>query len=103
MMLVAAFTVAVTSLSQVPASQGRQQLVVTIVVDQLRTDYVELLRHRFGKDGFNRLIDRGAYIENIHFDIAQPDIANTTAMLFTGAYLAVNGVAGEKIYRLNTR
>lgn len=103
MMLVAAFTVAVTSLSQVPASQGRQQLVVTIVVDQLRTDYVELLRHRFGKDGFNRLIDRGAYIENLHFDIAQPDIANTTAMLFTGAYPAVNGVAGEKIYRLNTR
>lgn len=101
-MLVAAFTVAVTSLSQVPAGNQRQQLVVTIVVDQLRTDYVELLRSRFGKEGFNRLIDRGTYIENLHFDIPQPDIANTTAMLFTGAFPGVNGIAGEKIYRLAT-
>ena len=103
-LLVAAFTVAVTSMAQqVPAGESRQQLVVTIVVDQLRTDYVELLRNRFGKDGFNRLIDRGAFIENLHFDIVQPDIANTTAMLFTGSFPAVNGIAAEKIYRFSTR
>ncbi|MDD6779133.1 MAG: alkaline phosphatase family protein [Bacteroidales bacterium] len=103
-LLVAAFTVAVTSMAQqAPAGESRQQLVVTIVVDQLRTDYVEMLRNRFGKEGFNRLIDRGAYIENLHFDIVQPDIANTTAMLFTGAFPGVNGIAGEKIYRFATR
>ena len=84
-LLVAAFTVAVTSFSQVSADGNRRQsLVVTIVVDQLRTDYLELLRCHFGKDGFNRLIDRGAYIDNVSFDIPMADIANTTAMMFTG-------------------
>lgn len=104
MLLVAAFTVAVTSFSQVSADGNRRQsLVVTIVVDQLRTDYLELLRCHFGKDGFNRLIDRGAYIDNVRFDIPMADIANTTAMIFTGSYPSINGISSEKIYRLKNR
>lgn len=103
MLLVAAFTVAVSALSQSPVDGNRQQLVVTIVVDQLRTDYMELLRGCFGKDGFNRLIDRGAYIENVRFDIPAADIAGTTAMIFSGAYPCVNGIPGERVYRLKNR
>ena len=101
-LLVAAMTVAATTLAQAPVNSGRQQLVVTIVVDQLRSDYLDLLRNRFGSGGFNRLMRDAAYIENVRFDIPNADIANTTAMIFTGAYPNVNGIPAALVYNTKT-
>lgn len=101
-LLVAAMTVAATALAQAPVDGVRQQLVVTIVVDQLRSDYLDLLRSRFSSGGFNRLMRDAAYIENVHFDIPNADIANTTAMIFTGAYPNVNGIPAASVYNTKT-
>ncbi|MDE6836280.1 MAG: alkaline phosphatase family protein, partial [Muribaculaceae bacterium] len=38
---------------------GRPKLVVGIVVDQLRTDYIEFLRDYFGESGFRKLMKEG--------------------------------------------
>ena len=50
--------VAFTALAQ--SANGRPTLVVGIVIDQLRSDYIELLQQRFSDSGFNRLISDGA-------------------------------------------
>jgi predicted AlkP superfamily pyrophosphatase or phosphodiesterase len=42
-------------------------LIVVITIDQMRTDYLVRFRPYFGKDGFNRFLERGAqFPENRH-------------------------------------
>lgn len=88
--------VAVSALSQ--ASGGRPTLIVGISIDQLRSDYIDLLQSHFGNDGFKKLMREGAHIENTVFDMARLDMATATAVLYTGAYPNVNGITGYKTY-----
>ena len=85
------------------ASAERKQLVVAIVVDQLRSDQLTLLADRFSDGGFLRLLKNGAYFENVNFDIPDPDLASSTAILFSGTYPSVNGIPSERIYNPQTR
>ena len=55
---IVASMVALGALSQVKGEQP--QLVVGIVIDQLRSDYIELMQSKFGQGGFNRRMRDGA-------------------------------------------
>ena len=88
--------IALSALSQVKGE--KPTLVVGIIIDQLRSDYVELLQAHFGEQGFNRLINNGAYFENVDFAIAQPDATSGSTVVFTGAYPNVNGIPSAKIF-----
>lgn len=76
----------------------RPRLVVGIVVDQLRTDYIEYLQSYFTERGFKRLMKDGAYFRDVDFKVKGLDKANATAMLFTGAYPANTGVPSAVVY-----
>ena len=71
---IVASMVALSAMSQV--KDGSPQLVLGIVVDQLRSDYIELLQSHFGERGFKRLLREGAFFENVDFDCANLDIAS---------------------------
>lgn len=88
--------VGITTVLQADASRPR--LVVGIVVDQLRTDYIEYLRELFGERGFNLLMNKGAYLRNVDFPTVHPDAVSATALLYTGNYPATNGVASAYVY-----
>lgn len=77
---------------------GRPRIVVGIVVDQMRTDYIEYLQSYFGEKGFRKLIKDGLYLRDVDFKVADLDKASATAMLFTGAYPAQTGVSSALIY-----
>ena len=47
-----------------PAFNERPKLVVGIVVDQMRWDYLSRYYDKFGDDGFRRLIDKGYSYDN---------------------------------------
>lgn len=89
--------VAANSLA-VRADASRPRLVVGIVVDQLRTDYVDYLRDIFSERGFRRLLDSGVYLKNVDFKAPMADASAATTLLYTGAYPSINGVAGATIY-----
>ena len=89
--------VALSALSQT-AANGRPTLVVGITIDQLRSDYIQLLQSHFGENGFKRLLREGVYIENAVFKIADVNKITSTALLYTGAYPNVTGITGEKLY-----
>lgn len=72
--------------------------MVGIVVDQLRTDYIEYLQSYFGERGFKTLIDGGVYMRDVDFKVSRLDAANSTAMLFTGAYPSQTGVPSATIF-----
>lgn len=81
---------------------SRPRLVVGIVVDQLRTDYIEYLQSCFTEGGFRKLMTDGAYMRDVDFKVNGLDKASATAMLLTGSYPARTGVPSAMIYD-NTR
>lgn len=76
----------------------RPKLVVGIVVDQLRSDYVDHLRGMFSDRGFNRLLDKGVYLKDVDFKAPIADAASATTLLYTGTYPAINGIASAKVF-----
>lgn len=73
------------------------KIVVGIVVDQLRTDYIEQLRPFFGENGFNRLMREGVYIPDVDFHGTVADGPSGAAVIYTGAWPAVNGVGSAHV------
>ena len=73
-------------------------LVVGIVVDQLRTDYIEGLQSRFSEHGFRYLIKDGVYFRDVDFKVSPLDAASATAMLYTGSYPAQTGVPSASVF-----
>ncbi len=57
--------------------------MVGIVVDQLRTDYIEGLQSRFSEHGFRYLIKDGVYFRDVGFKVSPLDAASATTMLYT--------------------
>jgi len=80
------------------ADPTRPKLVVGIVVDQLRTDYVEYLQSLFGEKGFKRLMKDGRYIRNVDFRSAGIDAVSATAVAYTGAYPNASGITGSSYW-----
>ncbi len=92
--------VGITVVAQSPSP--RPKLVVGIVVDGLREDYIDLLRGYFGPDGFNRLLNNGVMMDNVDFG-TQLDATAATALIYTGAEPAVNGIPSGNIYEPVTK
>jgi hypothetical protein len=78
------------------AYNGHPKLVVVIVIDQFRGDYLERYRDQFGDSGFRVLLDRGAYFPNCNYNYANPRTAPGHATLFTGAYSNGHGIADNE-------
>lgn len=92
--------VSATVLAQV--APVRPKLVVGIVVNGLTDDYLQLLRHKFGADGFNRLLNNGLVLTDVEFGTPM-DEAAATAAIYTGASPAINGIASATAYDLDKR
>src|SRR5256885_16998445 len=83
-------------LSFASAYNGRPKLVVVIVIDQFRGDYLERYRDQFGDAGFRLLLDHGAYFANCNYDYANTRTAPGHSTLFTGAYSNGHGIAANE-------
>ncbi|MGL4993105.1 MAG: alkaline phosphatase family protein [Bacteroidales bacterium] len=92
--------VAILSAVQLVAQQlpERPKLVVTITVDQLRTDLLYLFYEAFGENGFKRLINQGAVSFDMSFPFDNLDQSNSIATIFTGTTPFYHGVVGNEIY-----
>jgi hypothetical protein len=78
------------------AYNGRPKLVVVIVIDQFRGDYLERYREQFGDSGFRFLLDHGAYFPNCNYNYANTRTAPGHATLFTGAYSSGHGIVANE-------
>ena len=76
----------------------RPKLVVGIVVDQMRWDYLGRYYDRFQKDGFRRMIEQGYSCDNclINYVPTITAIGHTSA--YTGASPAFHGICGNDFY-----
>jgi hypothetical protein len=97
-LLLAWFTAVVTLSAPASASayNGRPKLIVVIVIDQFRGDYLERYRDQFGDAGFRLLLDHGAYFPNCNFNYANTRTAPGHSTLFTGAYTSGHGIVANE-------
>jgi len=76
----------------------RPKLVVGIVVDQMRWDYLPRYYDQFGTDGLRRLVDKGYSCDNclINYVPTVTAIGHTSA--YTGATPAFHGICGNDFF-----
>lgn len=76
------------------AGSALPRIVVNILVDQLRTDYMEAFLPLYGDDGLKRLLQEGRVYGGAEYPIASIDRASATATLSTGTTPANHGIVG---------
>jgi hypothetical protein len=82
----------------VPASadayRAKPKLVVILVLDQFRGDYLDRYRDDFkAANGFNLFLKRGAYFTDCYYDYANTMTAPGHSTIGTGAYSDGHGIA----------
>lgn len=73
-------------------------LVVGIVVDQMRYDYLTKYAHRYGNHGFNKMINKGYLLTNAHFNYIGTYTAVGHASIYTGTTTNYHGIIGNDWY-----
>ncbi|MBS9461687.1 alkaline phosphatase family protein [Flagellimonas sp. 389] len=74
------------------------KLVVGIVVDQMRYDYLTRFWNHYGEGGFKRLVNDGFNCKNHHFNYAPTSTGPGHASVYTGTTPAVHGIIGNNWY-----
>ena len=72
------------------------RLVVGIVVDQLRSDYVEKFSYLYGEGGLKRLWNEGTVFVNGSYDFVSPDRSSATAAVYAGTEPCYHGIIGNR-------
>jgi predicted AlkP superfamily pyrophosphatase or phosphodiesterase len=96
LVLLSGLILATTPVSFASAYNAHPKLVVVIVIDQFRGDYLERYRDQFGEGGFRLLLDHGANFTDCNYDYANTRTAPGHATLFTGAYSNGHGIAANE-------
>lgn len=92
------FLLAAMLVAPARAAVSRPKLVVGIVVDQMRWDYLYYLYDSFRPDGLRRLVDRGYSFENTMIDYVPTVTAIGHTSIYTGSVPALHGIAGNNFY-----
>ncbi len=76
----------------------RPKLVVGIVVDQMRQEYLLRFYDQFGEGGFKRLINEGFMARNAHYNYIPTYTGPGHASVYTGATPATHGIIANDWY-----
>lgn len=74
------------------------KLVVGIVVDQMRYDYLTRFKHRYGEGGFKRMQNEGFEFKNNHYSYLPTYTGPGHASIYTGTYPAMHGIIANNWY-----
>ena len=97
--------IAILAVSNLQAQQSSEppKLVISIVVDQLRGDYLQYFSPTFGERGFKRLMNEGLVYHRVDFGFPNVGPAASMATIYTGAYPYYHGIVADKTYDFNNR
>ena len=76
----------------------KPRLVVGIVIDQFRYNYLTRFQDQFGEGGFGRLLTGGAVFTNANYIHTPTYTACGHATFMSGATPAMNGIVGNEWY-----
>ena len=85
-----AFTMSLNS-----QAQQRPKLVIGIVVDQMKMEYLYRFSDDFSPNGFKRIMDNGYTFHNMHYNYAPTYTAPGHASIYTGTTPSTHGIVGN--------
>ena len=77
-------------------AQQRPKLVVGIVVDQMKMEYLYRFSDDFSPNGFRKLMTNGYVYQNMHYNYMPTYTAPGHASIYTGATPNVHGIVGNE-------
>jgi predicted AlkP superfamily pyrophosphatase or phosphodiesterase len=80
----------------------KPKLIVGIVVDQMRNDYISRYWNKFGNDGFKKLVLNGYYYKNAHYNYVPTYTGPGHASIYTGTTPANNGIIANEYFDRET-
>jgi hypothetical protein len=78
-----------------PQQKENPKLVVGIVIDQMRFDYLYRFKDNYGKGGFNRLLNEGTNFTFAHINFAPTYTAPGHASIYTGTVPFYHGIVAN--------
>jgi len=84
--------------AQAQAYSGRPKLIVVVVIDQFRGDYLNRDRAEFKGRGFRLFTEEGAWFTDCYFDYANTKTAPGHATIGTGAYTDGHGIEANDFW-----
>ncbi|WP_435356623.1 alkaline phosphatase PafA [Emticicia sp. SJ17W-69] len=77
---------------------AKPKLVLGIMIDQMRYDYLYRYYAKYSEGGFKRLMNQGFNCKNNHYHYASTITGPGHAAVYTGSIPAVNGIIGNEWY-----
>lgn len=77
---------------------GRPKLVVGIVVDQMRQEYLYRFSSKYSEGGFKRMMNEGFMLQNAHYNYIPTVTGAGHASVYTGTTPANHGIVGNDWY-----
>ena len=100
-LLVALLVLPGTPLAHASAYDAHPKLVIILVVDQFRADYLDRYRADLKGRGFRLFIDHGAFFEDCYYNYANTKTAPGHATIGTGAYTDGHGISSNEWWDLS--
>lgn len=85
--------------AETTAQNGTRQvprLVVSITIDQLRSDFLEVYSPLYGTDGFRRVMEQGTVYESASYPMQQIDRASAVSTVITGTVPYYHSIIGQR-------
>jgi len=79
-------------------SNAKPKLVVGIVIDQMRYDYIYRFWDKFGNDGFKKLVNEGFFCRNTNYNYVPTYTGPGHTSIYTGTTPAVHGIIANDWY-----
>ena len=73
----------------------KPKIVIGLVIDQMRWDYLYRYENKYGADGFRRLVREGYNCQNTHINYSPTYTAPGHACIYTGSIPALHGISGN--------
>lgn len=83
-------------------AQDKPKLVVGIVVDQMKMEYLYRFSDDYSDNGFKRLMNKGYTFHNTHYNYMPTYTGPGHAAIYTGTTPSVNGIVGNNWFNKAT-
>ncbi len=77
----------------------KPKLIITIVVEQMRYDFLDRFYNKFGTDGFKKLLTEGSFCKNTHINYMFTQSSPGYASIVTGTTPSIHGIVADKWYK----
>ena len=98
LILISIFSNPVSAQRKKVIQENNPKVVIGIVVENMRPDYIQRYWNKFQPNGFKKLYTQGAVCSNVHLTQHIQSYATGSATLFTGVNPSVHGIIDNTWY-----